>query len=241
MSDTTTFRESVRDMRGFTVAIERRALLWMAPRLPSWVSSDHLTLLAATAMVLGGVAYATSATMPAALWIVSLLLVVNWFGDSLDGTLARVRQQPRPRYGFYVDHVVDAAGAGALLAGLGWSGLMSPLVACGLAAAYFLVAIETYLATYCVGRFTMSAGGIGGTELRLLLIAINAGAYVMGPRAGLLDPIGLAAIALLVLTFATAAIRHTQQLFREEPLPTRVRRPGTPSRLAAEGHRPARV
>ncbi len=219
MSHTTTFRESVRDMRGVTVAIERRALLWMAPRLPAWVTADHLTVLAAAAMVLAGAAYAASALAPAALWIVNALLVVNWFGDSLDGTLARVRGQQRPRYGFYVDHVVDAAGAAALLAGLGWSGLMTPLVACALAAGYFLVAIETYLATYCVGRFTMSAAGIGGTELRLLLIAMNTGAYWMGPRAGLLDPIGIGATALLGLTFIAGAVRHTRQLFREEPLP----------------------
>ncbi len=220
------FRESVRDMRGVTVGLERRVLQWLAPRIPARIHADHLTALAFAAMAGAGAAYAWSASTPWALWLVNLLLVVNWFGDSLDGTLARVRQQQRPRYGFYVDHVVDAAGAAFLLAGLAWSGYMSAGVATALMAAYFLVGIEIYLATYCVGRFAMSAGGVGGTELRLILIAMNAGVFWLHPEPRLtigsidtrvLDPVGVAATALLALTFAVAAARHTRQLFQEEP------------------------
>ena len=112
-------------------------------------------------MGLAGCSYWLAGTFPWALWLVNLCLAVNWFGDSLDGTLARVRQQQRPRYGFYVDHVVDAAGAIMLFGGMGLSGYMSPLVALGLAASYFLLNIEVYLATYCLGTFRLSYFKLG--------------------------------------------------------------------------------
>jgi phosphatidylglycerophosphate synthase len=223
----TTFRESVRDMKGLTVGLERRALQWMAPRLPQAINSDHLTALAAVAMLLAGVSYALSGHTPWLLWVVNGLLVVNWFGDSLDGTLARVRQHQRPRYGFYVDHVVDVAGAAALLTGLGASGYMSPLVACAMLAAYLLLSVEIYLATYCVGRFVMSVGGIGGTELRLIVMTMNAllfavptlGWTIAGHALAPLDPLGALVVVGLVIAFGLKAARHTRQLFAEEPIP----------------------
>src|SRR5688572_11567600 len=113
-------------------AVEKRALIWIAHRLPLWINSDHLTALGAVAMVGAGAAFAA---VPFSRWALALLpvcLAINWFGDSLDGTVARVRNTQRPRYGFYVDHVVDIANAVVLFAGLAVSGLCSPWIAAGL-------------------------------------------------------------------------------------------------------------
>ena len=173
MSGTGDFHEAQRHLAGLTARAERRALLWLAPRTPPAITSDHLTLLGLVSMAACGALYATSGRHPWLLLLVNLGLALNWLGDSLDGTLARHRGAERPRFGFYVDHLVDAFGALLVLSGLGLSGLMSPLVAAGLLVAYFLLAIETYLATYAIGRFKISWGPLGGTELRILLAAVN--------------------------------------------------------------------
>jgi phosphatidylglycerophosphate synthase len=152
-------------------------------------------------------------------------LAVNWFGDSLDGTLARVRRQQRPRYGFYVDHVVDAVGAAALFGGLALSGYMGPLVALVLLVAYLLVCIEVYLATHCLGTFTMSAFKIGPTELRILLAIGNLAVFlhpttaIFGHTFRLFDIGGVIAAAGLGAALIVAAVRNTRALYRAEPRP----------------------
>ena len=122
-------------MTSILAPIEKRTLIWLAHRLPAWVNSDHLTALALAAMLFAGLSYWLASVTPAGLFLVVACLAVNWFGDSLDGTLARVRCHQRPRYGFYVDHVVDAVGAVFLFGGMGLSGYMSPLVSLILLAA----------------------------------------------------------------------------------------------------------
>src|SRR5262249_32947386 len=124
-------------------------------------------------MLLAGAAYALSARTPALLLAVNAALALNWLGDSLDGTLARYRNRQRPRYGFYVDHIVDAFGAVALLLGLGLSGWIAPAVAVALLLAYLVFSIHIALAACTRGRFKISYGVIGGTELRLLLAVAN--------------------------------------------------------------------
>ncbi|MCX6544013.1 MAG: CDP-alcohol phosphatidyltransferase family protein, partial [Acidobacteria bacterium] len=181
MDTTLQFQDAARVVGGVTAGVEKRTLLWLAPRMPRWVSSDHLTGLALVAMGLAGCSYWLAGSNPSALWLVNLCLAVNWFGDSLDGTLARVRQQQRPRYGFYVDHVVDSAGAVMLMGGMALSGYMSPLVALGVTVAYFLLNIEVYLATYCLGTFRLSYFKLGPTELRLLLALGNAAVVLFHP------------------------------------------------------------
>ena len=119
----------VRQHGSILAAVEKRALVWMANHLPRWVHSDHLTLLGFAAMLLAGIAYWAAHRNRLALLVVVIALAVNWLGDSLDGTLARVRNQQRPRYGFYVDHVLDIVGTLFLLGGLALSGYMCPLLA----------------------------------------------------------------------------------------------------------------
>jgi phosphatidylglycerophosphate synthase len=153
------------------------------------------------------------------------MLAVNWLGDSLDGTLARVRQRQRPRYGFYVDHVCDLFGSIALMAGLALSGLAHGWVCAALLAGFLLLASESFLATHTLGRFHLSQGGFGPTELRLLLIAGNITAWVhthvvvFGHRVLLFDLGGaIGCIFMLGAAIATST-RHAAQLAREEPLP----------------------
>jgi phosphatidylglycerophosphate synthase len=156
-----------------------------------------------------------------------VLLAVNWFGDSLDGTLARVRQQQRPRYGYYVDHVVDVIGVVFLFGGLALSGLMSLPIATVLLLAYFLVSLEVYLATHSLGNFQMSFFGVGPTELRILLalgnvvVLLRPEPTVLGTTFTLFDVGGLVGAVGLVGTFFYSAARNTRALYRAEPIPMR--------------------
>ena len=205
-----------------TAGVEKRVLTWMAERTPAGIGPDHLTALGFAAQLLAGAAYALSSRDPRALWLVNAFLFLNWLGDSLDGTLARVRNQQRPRYGFYVDHVADTAGALGLMAGLACSGYLHPLIAAGMLAGYYILSIESYLATYTTGRFHVSHGIFGPTEIRILLAAGNA-ALVAHPQARiagrtflLFDVGGAVALAGMAIMATAAAVRHTRALYREE-------------------------
>lgn len=219
----------VRENHGLLAESERRALIWTAQRMPRGINSDHLTALGLAAMLGSGLSFAAFAVTPWAAWGVVFSLVLNWFGDSLDGTLARVRGHQRPRYGYYVDHVVDLAGATCLLGGLAASGLMGPLVAAAALAAYLLVSAETYLAAHARGIFRMSVLGMGPTELRILL-AIGALKAAHDPLVSvgdfgmirIFDLGGVIATASLVVIFALSAVRNARALYAAEPLPAPV-------------------
>lgn len=212
------FQEAERRLDGLTAQAEKRVLLWLAARTPSWVQPDHLTLLGLLSMLGAGLAYAASGRQ--ALWLhaVNLCLTLNWLGDSLDGTLARYRRRSRPRYGFYVDHLVDAFGALFLCGGLALSGLAHPALAAGLLIAYYLVNLEIYLATHTVGVFQISFGPFGGTELRMLLSGLNLLALarprvgLLGWQAGLFDVVAAAAIPALLGVLAVQSVRHGRHL-----------------------------
>jgi archaetidylinositol phosphate synthase len=221
---TTTFASAQRVNRSLTASVEKKALTWMAERSPSWVTSDRLTALGLLAQIGAGVFYALSRYSNLALLGVIACLVLNWFGDSMDGTLARVRNQQRPRYGFYVDHMVDIFGATALMGGLGFSGLVHWEVAVAMLVGFLLLSAESYLATYTLSCFQMSQGIFGPTEIRILLIIGNLAllhnryAKLMGHRYLLFDVGGtIAAVVMLGMAIAIAA-RHTAELYRQEPL-----------------------
>jgi archaetidylinositol phosphate synthase len=215
----------IREQRSLLAAAERRLLIAIATRLPGWLNSDHLTLIGLVSMLAAGAAFAAIANSRWSAAALALALLVNWFGDSLDGTLARVRQRQRPRYGYYVDHVIDLAGTAALLAGMGVSGLIDPAIAGAALAAYLLVSAEIYLATHAAGVFRLSFGGFGPTELRILLavggfyVAEHPWIEIAGLRVRLLDVSGVIAIAALVLVFIASAIRNARALYVVERLP----------------------
>jgi phosphatidylglycerophosphate synthase len=220
------FRDATRVQQSVLTALEKRTLIWLAERMPAAVTSDHLTGLALLAMLGAGLSYWLARETPVGLLLATLCLAVNWFGDSLDGTLARVRQRQRPRYGYYVDHVVDAIGALFLFGGLALSGFMSAPVAAALLVAYFLLCIEVYLATHSLGQFHMSFFGFGPTELRIVLaignlaLLVHPDASIAGHVFKLFDVGGVIGAAGLAITFCYAATRHTRDLYRAEPLPS---------------------
>ncbi len=216
------FAEARRLQESWVACIEKKALLRLADQTPPWIGPDHLTALGFAAQIGAGVSYALSSRSHLGLLAVIVFLALNWLGDSLDGTLARVRQTPRPRYGFYVDHMVDSFGALALMSGLAFSGYMHPWIAMGLLAAFLLLSIQSYLATHALGEFRLSFWKFGPTELRILLAVGNLALFwkpivlVFGVRYRLFDvggAIGIVGMAVVLIFFT---IENTIRLYRED-------------------------
>jgi archaetidylinositol phosphate synthase len=217
------FENARRIHNGLTSNLEKRTLICMAKRTPAWINSDHLTILGFLAQMMAGVSYALARWNRYWLLAVIVFLALNWLGDSLDGTLARVRQQLRPRYGFYVDHIVDSFGGLALMGGLALSGHMHPWVAIGLLVAFLLLSIQCYLASYTLGEFQLSFWSLGPTELRILLAMGNValfyhplvfrGHYRLFDVGGVIGLIGMFAM----LIFFT--VRNTRRLYLAERIP----------------------
>jgi archaetidylinositol phosphate synthase len=227
------FQESRRIQTSLLAPIEKRCLIWLAGRMPAAINSDHLTALAGVSMLAAGLCY--WAGSPPALAGVVVLLALNWFGDSLDGTVARVRRHERPRYGYYVDHVLDVMSILFIFAGLVLGGHMSLAFGAGFLLAYYLVMIEIALAAHAVGTFRMSFGMFGPTELRILLaigtlrLLWSDEVTIAGSRYLLFDVGGAIAIAGLIVVFVTSAIGNTIVLYRAEPLPGRPSKSPAPS------------
>jgi archaetidylinositol phosphate synthase len=219
------FPDMQRIQESWVAAGEKRALLWLAVRTPDRINPDHLTILGLAAQIGAGACYALASRNRCALLGVIVCLGLNWLGDSLDGTLARVRQRLRPRYGFYIDHMVDSFGGLALMGGLALSGYMHPAIAIGLLVAFLMLSIQSYLATHALGEFRISFWRFGPTELRLLLAVGNLALFwkpvihLFGGQYRLFDvggAIGVAGMALMVVVFT---LQNTLRLYREERIP----------------------
>jgi archaetidylinositol phosphate synthase len=216
------FKTAVRQQTSLLAPLERRCLNWLAKNLPPWVKPDHLTLLGFAAMFVAGVCYALAKWWPPALLIVNLCLAINWFGDSLDGTLARARNKQRPRYGFYVDHIIDAFGILFVICGLALSGYMSWTIALAMLVTYFLLSIDVYLATYTIGTFKLSFYKFSPTELRILLAIGNIWAmwhptaHAFGDSHLFFDIGALIAMSLMLVVLVASVTRNTITLYRAE-------------------------
>jgi len=218
----TYFKNAQRMQSSFLARAEKRALVWMAERTPAWINSDHLTFMGFTSQIMAGASYALASSDRRWLLAVIGFLALNWLGDSLDGTLARVRQKQRPRYGFYVDHILDSFGSLALMGGLALSGYMHPYIAIGLLLGFLLLSIQSYLATYTLGEFHLSFWSFGPTELRILLavgnLALFRWPFVWAAHYRLFDvggAIGLIGMALMLICFTA---HNARRLYREEPI-----------------------
>ncbi len=217
--------DMLRVQESWLAAVEKRVLISLAVRTPIRINPDHLTALGLTAQLCAGVCYALAKWNRYWLLGVIACLALNWLGDSLDGTLARVRQRLRPRYGFYVDHMVDTFGAVALMAGLALSGYMHPWIAIGLLVAFLMLSIQSYLATHALGEFRLSFWRFGPTELRILLAVGNVAllwkpnVHLFGCTFRLFDvggAIGLAGMALMLVVFT---LNNTARLYQEDRIP----------------------
>jgi archaetidylinositol phosphate synthase len=221
-NSTKAFAEAIRIQRSLIATLEKQTLIWLAARTPLWIDSDHLTALGFVSQCLAGMCYALSRLNPHMLVVVIVCLALNWLGDSLDGTIARVRNRQRPRYGFYVDHITDTVAAFFLMSGLAISGYVHPAIAFGMLVAFLMLSIEAYLTTYTLGKFELSYWKLGPTEIRILL-AIGNLALLRNPiirifsrQVLLFDFGGLIAIAGMACMLIASAIRHTAQLYNEE-------------------------
>ena len=219
------FQDARREQTSVLAPLERAALQGLARRMPEWVNSDHLSLLGLVAMFLAGVFYAASGRNPLLLHLVNLCIFLNWFGDSLDGTLARYRDRQRPRYGFYVDHIIDTFGTMFLIFGLALSGFMTERVAAATLIVFLMLAINSYLAAYALGIFKISHGKLGPTEMRLVLVVGNlallhsAHTRIFGHRFLLFDVGGVVAIVAMALILVVSSIQNTHALYQLERLP----------------------
>lgn len=219
------FRNATRIQESITAPVERKVLAWFAERTPDSISPDYLTALGFAAQILAGACYALSRWNKYFLILATFFIAVNWLGDSLDGTLARYRNRLRPRYGFYVDHMTDTFGGVFLMSGLALSGFLHWQIAIGMLVAFLVLSIESYLATYTIGKFRMSYALFGPTEIRILLMIGNVAlifrpyAHLAGHKFLLFDVAGAVAIIGMTGMAIIATAIHTAQLYQEERLP----------------------
>jgi phosphatidylglycerophosphate synthase len=219
-----TMSDARRELTFLLAGPERSLLLRIAAALPRRITSDALTALGVAGAAGAGAAYALSGRHVAWLWVASLMLAVNWFGDSLDGTLARVRRIERPRYGYYLDHIVDAVATAAIGVGIGLSPWVDLEVALLLVVAYLALSINVYLESAVFGVFRLAYGRLGPTEVRLVLVIGNT---VLALTAGS-APETVALVTNLIATVLAAAMlgmlvarlaQNLHRLDRLEPLP----------------------
>ena len=219
------FKDAKREQTSVLAPLERLALKLLAERMPRWVNSDHLSLLGLVSMLFAGICYALSGKNPAMLHFVNLFIFLNWLGDSLDGTLARYRDRQRPRYGFYVDHIIDTFGTMFLILGLTLSGFITERVAAALLIVFFMLAINSYLAAYALRVFKISQGIMGPTEMRLILIIGNlyllhaTHVRLFNHRFLLFDVGGIVSIIAMGAILIFSSIKNTHALYQLERLP----------------------
>lgn len=221
-------KESVRERAAITARLERRALEAMGRRMPAAIHSDHLTVLGVVAAVGVAAGYALSAFSPHWLWLASVMLALNWFGDSLDGTVARVRDAQRPRYGYYLDHAVDAFTTAAIGIGIGLSPFIALPIGLAIVILYLMMSINVYLESTVYHVFKMDYGPVGPTEARILLIIGNTlliwATTARGIPAARIEPtaslVATALIGVMALLLIARFAANLRRLGREEPLPT---------------------
>jgi len=204
----------------FLGPLERPALQWLAAHMPARVTPDTCTVIGVLGALLTMASYALSNFDPGFLWLASLGFVINWFGDSLDGTLARYRHIERPRYGYFIDHTIDVVCQLMIFLGLGFTPYVSFNVACLALIGYLLLSVLVYVRTYVSGEFKISYGRLGPTEIRAVAVLLNTAIYFLGAREIMLGQwsfsvydMAVAAIALLLLTFfINTAIKEARRL-----------------------------
>jgi phosphatidylglycerophosphate synthase len=204
----------------FLGPLERPALQWLAAHMPIWVTPDLCTVIGTLGALLTLVSYGLSNISPNYLWLASVGFFINWFGDSLDGTLARYRHIERPRYGYYIDHTIDVVCQVMIFLGLGLTPYISFNIACLTLISYLLLSVLVYIRTYVVGEFKISYGKLGPTESRVIAVLLNMAMYFFGMQSIMLGPayisiydIFVAAIALLLTGFfVNTALQEAHKL-----------------------------
>ncbi len=219
-------QQHTRINRSLLSKLERFTLGWLASRMPAWMTPDQLTLFGFLGTFLIGISYYLTNQNSAFLWVASLGLVINWFGDSLDGTLARYRKIERPRYGFFIDHTIDGFGEVIIMVGIGMSPYVDFRIAMVALVGYLLLGNLVYILTYIRNEFRISYAGLSPTEVRLILIITNALVFFFGnPKVqtsigefSVYDFVISALILLLFGIYIVMTYSHAKQLAKEEEL-----------------------
>jgi len=192
--------------QAWSAPLERDLLLWLATRLPSWIKPDHLTIIGVSGALVCGLAYCATWLSPHFLWLAGFGLIANWFGDSLDGNLARLRRIERPRYGFFIDHTTDVISQVFVFFGLGASPYMHFDTACLAVISYWLASLYTFIRAVATQVFQISYFGIGPTEIRIGLLLYSvllgaAGSFSLPTTWGALTLIDIIVSVIFVVVF----------------------------------------
>jgi archaetidylinositol phosphate synthase len=205
--------------------LERRTIAWLVKRLSSRITPDHLTAIGVAAALGFAACFAFSGELRDLLWVGVGLLALNWFGDSLDGSLARARHIERPRYGYYLDHLVDAISTAAIVIGIGLSPYMMLPLGMAVGLMYLALSINVYLEAQTRGQFRIGYGVFGPTEARVALAAATAALaagfdvhlHALGHTWQALDIVGVAMIVVMTLSLAVRAAGNLRALAALEP------------------------
>lgn len=226
--------KSVRIQTSVLNGVEKKALLWLAERQPKWVNSDTLTFIGFIGSVIIAAGYILSNYNINFLWLASLGLVINWYGDSLDGTLARFRKQQRPVYGFYLDHTMDAINETFMFMGVGLSPFMRFDLSCILLAIYLMLTLNVSMNAHLKGEFRLTYAKLGPTEFRLIAIIVNAILVFDKPlntwsyelpwlsstlEFHALDIVGIAILIVLVLIYIITISQDLRYYSKVDPRP----------------------
>ena len=228
--------DAVRIQTSVLNALEKRVLIWLAKRQPKWMTSDILTCIGTFGAVVIAAGYILSAWNVNFLWLSSLGFVINWYGDSLDGTLARVRNTQRPIYGYYIDHTVDAVNEVMIFVGVGLSGLMHLEIALFALVMYFLITINVSINAYLKSEFRLTFAKMGPTEFRVMMILVNALYVLIRPLRefrhhfsfcghefsfGALDYVGVVVVAVLAVIYLVTVRNDIKGYAEADPMPKR--------------------
>lgn len=214
-------------------AAEKKVLVWLAQRQPRWMTSDILTAIGVVGAAVVAVGYVLSNFHVGWLWLSSLGFLINWYGDSLDGTLARVRGTQRPIYGFYLDHNIDGVTMAMMCIGAGLSNLLNLYIAMAVLAVYLLLSISVYINAHLKGEFKLTYAGMGPTEFRLIMIVVNTLFALIAPlrewgvhfvmfglpiRFGAFDFIGLVILVVLSIIYLNNFVRDAEEYAKLDPV-----------------------
>ena len=228
--------DAVRIQTSILNALEKKVLVWLAERQPRWMTSDILTYMGTFGAIVIATGYILSAWNINFLWLSSLGFIINWYGDSLDGTLARVRKMQRPIYGYYIDHTIDAINEVMIFVGVGLSGLMHLEIALLALVMYFLMTINVSINAHLKKEFKLTYASMGPTEFRIIMIIINTIFALIRPLRdfshsfalcghtftfGTLDYIGILIIIILSLMHLTTVRKDIKDYAKIDPMPKR--------------------
>ena len=226
--------DAVRIQTSILNAVEKKVLVWLAKRQPAWMNSDILTYIGTFGAVVIAAGYILSGYNVHYLWLSSLGFIINWYGDSLDGTLARVRNRQRPIYGYYIDHTVDCVNEFMIFIGIGLSGLMHFGLALMILAVYFMLTINVSINAHLKKEFRLTYAKLGPTEFRILAILANTVLvlipyltefrttfFLMGHEFTLLilDYVGIAVFVLLLVIYLSTIVKDGHEYALMDPMP----------------------